>query len=234
MILENNSDVLKKRAAEKALQYVKNNMRIGIGTGSTAENFIHLLAQKIQEGLKIFPVATSERTDSLCQKLNIKTYDLNDLTELDLTIDGADEIGPDLSLIKGGGGALLREKMVASRSKEVLIIADHTKLVSQLGHFPLPIEINIFGYIATIKAIEETLILNGLSHILKLRKKKDEIFITDGGHYIVDAFLKKISAPSKLSDLLLNLPGVIEHGLFLNIATKAFVALEDKTIKIFE
>src|SRR5690606_13136004 len=162
---------LKIEAARVALEHVEDGMRLGIGTGSTAEEFVRLLAVKVQEGLSIIGVPTSERTAALCRELGVPLSTLEETPELDLTIDGADEIDPQLGLIKGGGGALLREKIVAAASEKMLVIADASKLVDTLGKFPLPIEVNPFGLRATEIAVRRAAAALGLEGPLTLRMK---------------------------------------------------------------
>lgn len=218
-------DFLKARAAEAALNYVYDGMCLGLGTGSTANKFIKLLAKRIEAGLTIKAVSTSQATSELCADLGIALHDVNDLQKLDLVIDGADELTADLQLIKGGGGALLREKIIAQFSAKVLIIADETKLVSHLGDFPLPIEINQFGSQLTASMCSRIFENYGLQAKLAWRKNQHgDFFITDGGHYILDASLKSIVKLSELNEKLLAIAGVVEHGLFLNIADLAIVA----------
>lgn len=215
---------LKIEAARTALDYVEDGMRLGIGTGSTAEEFVRLLAVKVAGGMRITGVPTSERTASLCAELGVALSTLDETPELDLTIDGADEIDPALSLIKGGGGALLREKIVASASARMIVIADETKLVPVLGRFPLPIEVNRFGLAATEIAIGKAASSLGLDGPLKLRMTGAEPFVTDGGHLILDASFGRIPDARALSDMLHAIPGVVEHGLFLGLAGLAVVA----------
>ena len=215
---------LKIEAARTALDYVEDGMRLGIGTGSTAEEFVRLLAVKVAGGMRITGVPTSERTASLCAELGVTLSTLDETPELDLTIDGADEIDPALSLIKGGGGALLREKIVASASARMIVIADETKLVPVLGRFPLPIEVNRFGLAATEIAIGKAARSLGLDGPLKLRMTGAEPFVTDGGHLILDASFGRIPDARALSDMLHAIPGVVEHGLFLGLAGLAVVA----------
>lgn len=223
---------LKIEAARVALSHVEEGMKLGIGTGSTAEEFVRLLAVRVSDGLGIVGVPTSERTAELCRDLGVPLATLDDEPALDLTIDGADEIGPGLSLVKGGGGALLREKIVAFASKRMIVIADSSKVVDTLGKFPLPIEVNPFGLGATRIAIEEAAGRLGLSGEIKLREKNGERFVTDGGHVILDASFGRIPDPLALSDALHAIPGVVEHGLFLGLADLAVVAEPDgvKTI----
>jgi ribose 5-phosphate isomerase A len=226
------SDNLKQQAAERAAEDVTSGMRLGIGTGSTAEFFVHALAKRVADGLDVIGVPTSERTAELAASLGIKLTTLEELPELDLTVDGADELDANLALIKGGGGALLREKIVAAASGKMIVIADGTKNVDTLGQFPLPIEVVPFGQEATRRAILSLFKEMGLPQNLQLRMAGEHPFVTDGGHHIFDAHLLKIEEPETLAQALVKIPGVVEHGLFLNLASKAYVAGEDgvKTI----
>ncbi|RCL00108.1 MAG: ribose 5-phosphate isomerase A [Candidatus Tokpelaia sp. JSC189] len=225
---------LKIAAAKKALDYVNNGMRLGIGTGSTVEEFIRLLAARVVQGLEIIGIPTSERSMTLCHELAVPIATLDEMPEVDLTIDGADEIGPHLSLIKGGGGALLYEKIVAAASKKMLVIADESKVVETLGAFPLPIEVNIFGLEATGRAIKKVAAALDLSGKIKLRMKNNVSFVTDGGHFILDASFSHIPAPEILSRNLFTIPGIVEHGLFLRLASCAIIAGEDGNIRVIE
>lgn len=215
---------LKIEAARVALGHVKSGMRLGIGTGSTAEEFVRLLAEKCKSGFKITGVPTSERTAALCSELGVPLSTLDDMPELDLTVDGADEVDGDLNLIKGGGGALLREKIVAAASSQMIVIADRSKLVPKLGKFPLPIEVNRFGLRATRLAIERGATSLGLNGEITLRMTDGEPFVTDGGHLIVDASFGRIHNATALSDELHAIPGVVEHGLFIGLARSAVIA----------
>ncbi|UXM95901.1 ribose-5-phosphate isomerase RpiA [Bartonella sp. HY329] len=223
---------LKIAAAAKALEYVSDGMRLGIGTGSTANEFIKLLAARVNDGLRICGVPTSQRSADLCRELSVPLATLEEMPELDLTIDGADEIGPNLSLIKGGGGALLREKIVAAASKQMLVIADSSKIVEKLGAFPLPIEVNQFGLAATKHAIEKAALTLGLSGAVRLRHDGNKPYITDGGHFILDASFGEIIQPKALADALVAIPGVVEHGMFLGLAGIAVIADEDGQISV--
>ncbi|WP_439272751.1 ribose-5-phosphate isomerase RpiA [Pseudochrobactrum sp. HB0163] len=215
---------LKIAAAAEALTHVKSGMKLGIGTGSTAEEFVRLLAVKVAEGFDIIGVPTSERTAALCHELGVPLTTLEETPHLDLTIDGADEVDSKLSLIKGGGGALLREKIVAAASDAMIVIADESKIVETLGRFPLPVEVNRFGLAATKLAIEKAVADLGLEAPLALRKQGDEVFVTDGGHYILDASFGRIPDTEALSDALFAIPGVVEHGLFIGLARAAIIA----------
>jgi ribose 5-phosphate isomerase A len=220
------ADEFKKKAARAALTHVQDGMRLGIGSGSTAEAFIALLAERVADGLRIEGVPTSDRTARLCEELGIVLVTLDDHPRLDLTVDGADEIGPELALIKGGGGALLREKIVAAASDRMIVIADSSKHVAMLGRFPLPIEINIFGMGATVRAISDAAAALGLEGLIRLREDKKGPFVTDGGHYVVDASFGRIPDPRALSNALHGIPGVVEHGLFIGLADQAILAGE--------
>ncbi|EFO29547.1 ribose 5-phosphate isomerase A [Roseibium sp. TrichSKD4] len=222
----------KQKAAERAADDVSSGMKLGIGTGSTAEFFVKALGQKVRDGLDVVGVPTSERTRELAEQEGIRLSTLDALGTLDLTVDGADEIGPELALIKGGGGALLREKIVAAASDRMIVIADESKTVDVLGQFPLPIEVNPFGLGATRVAIEAVLKGMVLPAQLELRGGDDHPFVTDGGHYILDAHLQAIPDPSGLAEKLVAIPGVVEHGLFISLASKAYVATADSVITL--
>ncbi len=221
------SDALKRQAAARALDYVRPGMRLGLGTGSTARHFVALLGERVRAGLDVVGVPTSEATEADARRAGVPLTTLEAAPQLDLTVDGADEIGPDLALIKGGGGALLREKIVAAASAHMIVIADESKLVATLGAFPLPIEIVPFGMAATELAIGRALERLSLPVTLRLRTGSDgHAFVTDGGHRIIDAALGRIAAPDALAEALAAIPGVVEHGLFLRLAGTAIVAGE--------
>ncbi|NML73323.1 ribose-5-phosphate isomerase RpiA [Rhizobium sp. S-51] len=215
---------MKIKAAAAALEHVEDGMRLGIGTGSTAEEFVRLLAEKVAGGLRVEGVPTSERTARLCLELGVPLKSLDELPQLDLTIDGADEVDAKLRLIKGGGGALLREKIVAAASERMIVIADESKVVDLLGRFPLPIEINPFGQAATRIAVEKVAERLGLTGEMKLRESGDGLFTTDGGHLILDASFGRIPDAEALAIALNSIPGVVEHGLFINLASLAIIA----------
>lgn len=219
------SDDQKRQAAAAALGEVREGMRIGLGTGSTARHLVDLLGDKVRDGFDCIAVPTSEATAAQARRLGIRLTTLEDTPELDLTIDGADEIGPGLALIKGGGAALLREKIVAAASARMIVIADRSKLVATLGRFPLPIEVNRFGVGATRIALERILRRHGAEGGLKPRlDAAGEALLTDGGHLILDAFFGRISNPEALSTDLHEVPGVVEHGLFLKLCRRAYIA----------
>jgi len=218
-------DDLKKLAAARALELVEPGMRLGLGTGSTAKHFVDLLGARVAAGLDVLCVTTSEVTQAQALALAIPLSTLDETPELDLTVDGADEIDSDLRLIKGGGAALLREKIVAAASARMIVIADDSKLVIQLGRFPLPIEVVPFGLEATRRAVAATIAACGESGELSLRRRPDgAVLLTDGGHYILDAHLHAIEQPEALAAALNAVPGVVEHGLFLGLASGAILA----------
>jgi ribose 5-phosphate isomerase A len=222
------ADLQKRAAAARAMDFVRPGMRLGLGTGSTAKHFVDLLGERVRAGLDVIAVPTSEATREQAQRCGIPLTTLDETPELDLTVDGADEIGPDLALIKGGGGALLREKIVASASARMIVIADESKWVAHLGQFPLPVEIAPFGAGATQAALRKTIAACALSGGLALRQSKDgHAFVTDGGHWIVDAALGQIDRPGELADALVAVPGVMEHGLFINLAQLAIIGGPD-------
>ncbi len=218
-------DAMKRAAAAAALEYVTPGMRLGLGTGSTAAHFVDLLGAHTREGFETICVPTSERTRAQAEGLGIKLSTLDETPQLDLTIDGADEFDTSLRLIKGGGGALLREKIVAAASKRMFVIADATKQVETLGAFPLPVEIDRFGSRSTLLHIERAARGLGLIGPLTLRMSTpDMFFITDGGHYIVDCAFGAIAQPESLAERLNVIPGVVDHGLFVGLATAVFIA----------
>ena len=223
-----NVDAYKRAAAARALEFVRPDMRLGLGTGSTAAVFVDLLAAKVRAGLDVVGVPTSEATRAQAARLGIPLTTLDDTPELDLTVDGADEIAPDLTLIKGGGGALLREKVVASASAILMVIADESKWVPVLGRFPLPIEIVPFGATATRRAVEAAAAAAGCPGPASLRMAQNgHAFVTDGGHWLLDAQLRRIANPQDLANRLSAIPGVMEHGLFIGLARTAILAGPD-------
>ncbi len=224
----------KRAAAEAALEYIKPGMKLGLGTGSTAEHFVRALSIRVQAGLKIVAVATSERTAELARELGIEVAELGAVRHLDMTIDGADEIGPGLNLIKGGGGALLREKIVASASDRMIVIADGAKVVETLGRFPLPVEIVPFAYSITMERIAEAVARCGCAqNLMHLRGGEGHAFKTDGGNYIADCSAQTIPDPERLARALEGIPGVVDHGLFISLASLALVGSQSG-VKIIE
>ena len=218
-------DGLKRQAAARALDQVRDGMKLGLGTGSTAKHFVDLLGDKVRAGLKVVGVPTSEATRAQAEACGVPLTTLDDIDRLDLTVDGADEINPALDLIKGGGGALLREKIVAAASDRMIVIADDSKWVDCLGRFPLPVEVIPFGLAATQRAMADAFARVGASGQMVLRKAADgHVLVTDGGHWIVDARLGEIEDAPRLAGLLSAIPGVVEHGLFIGLARTAILA----------
>jgi ribose 5-phosphate isomerase A len=218
-------EACKRAAAVRALDFIRPGMRLGLGSGSTALHLVHVLAMKIRSGFDVVCVATSEGIGIEAKNSGIPLTTLDECPELDLTIDGADEIGPGLALIKGGGGALLREKIVAQASARLLIIADETKWVPALGRFPLPIEVVPFGLAATRRAVEAACAAAGSPGPALLRRSGGgHAFVTDQGHWILDASLERIADPKALADRLAAIAGVVEHGLFIGLAQAAILA----------
>jgi ribose 5-phosphate isomerase A len=207
-------DELRRQAAEAALSAVESGMKLGLGTGRTAEHFVRLLAAKVRGGLDVVGVPTSERTARLAEAEGIRLATLDQEPALDLTVDGADEIDR----------ALLREKIVASASARMIVVVDAAKMVAVLGAFPLPVEVVPFGLTATVRAIEKAAGALGLSGTIKLRADGSRPFFTDGGHHILDASFGRIDRPEALAEALARIPGVVEHGLFIGLASAAIVA----------
>lgn len=230
-----NMDELKRQAAAQALEHVQDGMKLGLGTGSTAKHFVELLGERISAtGLKVIGVPTSEATRALAESCGVPLTTLDAIDRLDLTVDGADEIDADLNLIKGGGGALLREKIVAAASDRMIVIADDSKWVGALGRFPLPVEVIPFGLAATRRAIERVFATCGLTGEMAVRQDNSgHAFVTDGGHWIVDARLGQITDAPRLAGLLGAIPGVVEHGLFIGLASLAMLA-GSQGIRVFE
>ena len=206
-------------AAKRAVEYVQNGMKLGLGTGSTAAWMVRCLAERIrEEGLRVTGVPTSSRTAELARSLGVPITSLDEARWLDLTIDGADEFDPELNLIKGGGAALLQEKIVATASDQMIVIADAAKEVAQLGAFPLPVEVVRFGWQTSKALIEELLVsMDVLNRECTLRMKDDAPLLTDEGNYIIDLHLSRIGNPRQLAMVLNQIPGVVENGLFIDI-----------------
>ncbi len=221
-------DEVKKEVGVYAAGLIKQGMTFGLGSGSTVYWLIEELGKRVKQGLEITAVPTSLQTKELANKVNIPVSDLKDIDELVLTIDGADEIDPQGLLIKGGGGALLQEKIVAAASKELIIIADSSKLVKQLGKFPLPVEVIPFGYGQVAKKIGSW----GLCRMISQRVRNDQVFITDHGHYILDCYFEKIIDAPALNVALHLVPGVVETGLFISMANKAIIGYDDGKIEV--
>ncbi|QEC40573.1 ribose-5-phosphate isomerase RpiA [Pseudobacter ginsenosidimutans] len=214
---------IKELVGTQAAELVQSGMTIGIGTGTTMEWMIRALGKKVNSGLEIRAVSTSQASNELAAQFNIPLIELNDAAKIQLAIDGADEIDPQLQLIKGGGGALFQEKMVAAAAEEFVVIADDTKLVDQLGAYPLPVEVMIFNWKQVDKQLAK---LIGKPQQLRL-KKDGSPFMTDHGNYIIDISFGVIENPDALNQALHDIPGVIETGLFLGMAGKALIGYPD-------
>jgi ribose 5-phosphate isomerase A len=219
------ADLWKQQAAEHALDFVEDGMQLGLGSGSTAAKFVDLLGRRVKDGLRVVCVPTSETTRVQAARLGIPLTTLDEAPQLDLTVDGADELDGALRLIKGGGGALLREKIVAMASERMIVIADGTKLVATLGKYPLPVEVIPFGLAATRAMIEMLAAEAGCSGALTLRRAPDgQPFVTDSGNYLLDCAFDRIEEPEALDQALKLVPGVVENGLFLGVADAAIIA----------
>jgi ribose 5-phosphate isomerase A len=215
-------DEAKRMAAKRALEFVEDGMALGLGSGTTAAIFIRELGERVKQGLRVRGIATSEVSHQLAESLSIPMTTFDDCPILDLAVDGADEVGPGLALIKGGGGALLREKIVASAARRFLVVADSTKLVSTLGRFPLPVEVIQMAQPVVARKLEEL----GLNP--RLRHHPDgSIYITDENNVILDCACGSIPDPAKTAADIRAVVGVVEHGLFLNMASIALIAGED-------
>jgi ribose 5-phosphate isomerase A len=223
------NDSPKTQAARAALDYVKNGMILGLGSGSTAEIFIELLGIRVAAGLKVQGIPTSDQTAEAAREAGIELLSIEHADRIDLTVDGADEIGPNFALIKGGGGRLLREKIIANASDLMVVIADESKIVKTLGAYPLPVEVDRFGFSITAKKVFDALCLAGSSRPdvqLRQHKNSDKPFITDGGHYILDCACTTIPDPAKTAARLCAVPGVVEHGLFIDLARVVIIGDE--------
>lgn len=219
------SDIQKKNAGEAAAQHVEAGMIVGLGTGSTAAWFVKALAARNLSGLRCVP--TSEKTADLARELGLTLSTLEDTPRIDLTVDGADEVGPGLALIKGGGAALLREKLVWEASTRCIVIADAAKVVPVLGAFPLPIEVVAFGHKTTGNRIADVLADHEIASPARVRQADRGLVRTDGGNLIYDAACKAITDPARLADDLKLITGVVEHGLFLDLADLAIIGHDD-------
>jgi ribose 5-phosphate isomerase A len=216
------SDLAKFNAAQAALEVIKDGMIVGLGTGSTSAHFVRLLGERVRQGLRVKGVPTSEATRNLAEQAGVPLLEISQVASIDVDIDGADEIDLAFRLIKGGGGALLREKIVAAASKQMVVIADETKWVETLGAFPLPVEVTRFGFALTAQRIRDALRETecaGHEVVLRVSGKANEPVITDGGNYIIDAHAQRIANAEALAARLQAIPGVVEHGLFLGLAT---------------
>lgn len=217
----------KRLAAERSLEYVRDGMCLGLGSGSTAAIMLDLLGQRVRDGLRVRGIATSEMSRQLAERAGIPIVDFDEVSRLDLTIDGADEVDPQLNLIKGGGGALLREKVVASFSRHVVIIVDSQKQVSQLGVFPLPVEVVRFAWRPLAQRLGDL----GASPALRAGEAGSP-YVTDEGNYILDCAFGRIEDPAALAARLDAMPGVVGHGLFIGLANTLIVGHGEGTLVI--
>jgi ribose 5-phosphate isomerase A len=219
----------KQLAAAKAVSFIESDMIVGLGTGSTAYWAIEMIGEKVQKNeLKIKAIATSKRSEEQAKNLNIPIVSFAEIDKIDITIDGADEADEKMNLIKGGGGALLREKIVASNSKKLIIIVDESKLVKHLGKFSLPVETVVFGW---EKVFQKLCMFDCLP---KLRLESNKPYITDNGNYIIDCGFGEIQNPAELHEKINSIVGVVENGLFVNMASKVIAGFENGDVKIFE
>ena len=226
----------KTLAAAAALDYVESGMTLGLGSGSTAEIFLRLLGEKVRDGLDVRGVPTSQRTAEVAVEHGVPLIDVDHVDHIAITIDGADEVDGCFQLIKGGGACLLREKIIAHASDLMIVMVDETKLVSTLGKFPLPVEVDRFGFSLTASQVYEALRKAGVaSPDVQLRRKGDglEPLITDGGHYILDCACQAIPDARAVDQVLKAIPGVVEHGLFINLARVVIVG-EDGEARVME
>lgn len=215
------ADLAKLNAAEAALAFVKDGMVVGLGTGSTAAHFVRLLGERVRQGLRVTGVPTSEATRLLAEQAGVPLIDIAQVSAIDVDVDGADEIDPAFRLIKGGGAALLREKIVAAASGEMVVIADPSKWVETLGAFPLPVEVVRFGFALTLERVREAMAAAGCAGAeakLRVQGKGADPVVTDGGNYIIDAHCKAIPDPEALAEALKRIVGVVEHGLFIGMS----------------
>ena len=216
-------DEAKRAVAKRACVFVEDGMRVGLGTGTTATMFIRELAERVKAGLRIRCVASSDASFNLGCELGMNVTTLDNLPELDVYIDGADEVGPQLALIKGGGGALLREKIVASAAKRFIVVVDSSKVVDQLGKFPLPVEVIKMA----LPLVQPRLAALGLNPTQRKAKTGEGPYLTDEGNYILDCACGRIPDPERVAAEIRGIVGVVEHGLFLHMAALALVASED-------
>lgn len=223
------SDHLKRRAAEVAAETeLRSGMKLGLGTGSTAKHFVDIVGERIRAGEKYLCVPTSEATRLQAESLGIPLTTLDEIGEIDLTVDGADEFDPALNLVKGGGAAHLREKMVASNSKRMIVIADASKKVAVLGAFPLPVEVVQFASNTTARAVARAFAAEGITVETRFRKAKDgAALVTDNGNFVLDCVNSGIPNPAALAARLDVIPGVVEHGLFIGLCFAVYLGSED-------
>jgi ribose 5-phosphate isomerase A len=223
------SDHLKRLAAEKAAEAeLRPGMKLGLGTGSTAKHFVDIVGERVRAGERYLCVPTSEATRVQAEGLGIPLATLDEIGEIDLTVDGADEFDPDLNLIKGGGAAHLREKMVASNSRRMIVIADASKRVARLGAFPLPVEVVQFAHGTTARAVARAFAAEGITVETRLRHAKDgSVLVSDNGNFILDCVNSGIADPASLARRLDGIPGVVEHGLFVGLCFAVYLGSEE-------
>lgn len=219
------TDEIKRAVARRAAELVRDGMMLGLGTGSTAKHLLYALAERMKDGLRFTGVPTSETTKKLALELKIPVVEIDEAEQIQLAIDGADEITSELNLMKGGGGAFLQEKMVAFAAEKFVVIGDETKLVDHLGKFPLPVEIVPYG----IERIKRHITSTGCKRV-SLRYRNDTIYVTDHGHFVLDCHFDIISNPARLNVTLKEIPGVVETGLFLGMADTAIIGYADGKI----
>ncbi|USB32161.1 ribose-5-phosphate isomerase RpiA [Paenibacillus sp. YPG26] len=219
----------KQAAGYLAAEWVKDGMTVGLGTGSTAYFTIEKLGERVAEGLRITAIATSKASEELALKYNIPLLNPSEVDKLDIAIDGADELDPELNLIKGGGAALLREKLVALHSDQFIVVADGSKAVDKLGAFKLPIEVVPFCYEWTLQTLRESYPVP-----FEIRMKGEDIVVTDNGNYIIDASFGRIESPQQLAEELKRITGIVDHGLFIGIATRAVIGYEDGRTEVIQ
>jgi len=219
----------KKMAAEEAVALIKDGMIVGLGTGSTAYWAIAKIGQRVKKGLNIRAIATSKESEAFARELNIPIVTFSEVNEIDITIDGADEVDSNLNLIKGGGGALLREKIIATASEKLIVVVDEGKLVKILGAFPLPLEVIPFGVESTRSKIENL----GCKTEIRMTDKFEK-FITDNGNFILDCEFFMVKNPKKISHELNRIPGVVDSGLFIGLAHKVFVGRQNGSVDIIQ
>lgn len=227
-------DIAKFNAAQAALEYVKDGMIVGLGTGSTSAHFVRQLGERVRQGLRVKGVPTSEATRNLAEQVGVPLVEISQITSIDVDVDGADEVDPAFRLIKGGGGALLREKIVAAAAKRMVVIADESKWVETLGGFPLPVEVTRFGFALTQERVKQALRATGCAGdevSLRISGKANEPVITDGGNYILDAHAKRIPDPEALGSALKTIAGVVEHGLFIGLSQVVIIG-KDKGAEV--
>lgn len=228
MLAMQTADKAKELAAQRSLEFIQEGMVVGMGSGTTATHFIKLLGERVKQGLKIRGISSSKASAELAASLSIPVIDFHTCTEIDVTVDGADEVTRQLELIKGGGGALLREKIVASASKRFIVVADSSKLVNQLGKFPLPIEVIPMALPLVARKLQKL----GIRPTVRRLATTGSEFITDEGNLILDCECGEIDDPGKLAASIRQIIGVVEHGLFLNMADIALIASDSEVVKL--